>query len=51
MENLHGSCEVEQVCCGYGLVNIYNFLCSSQKTENVGDLTPEQVQKFVLRDY
>jgi glucokinase len=48
MENLHGSCEVEQVCCGYGLVNIYNFLCSSQKTENVGDLTPEQITKNAL---
>jgi|TARA_B110000305_G_C19442047_1_gene642467 glucokinase len=46
MENLHGSCEIEQVCCGYGLVNIYNFLCYSQKVENVDGITPEQVQNL-----
>lgn len=48
MENLHGSCEIEQVCCGYGLVNIYNFLCYSQKVENVDGITPEQITKNAL---
>lgn len=50
MEKSNGFCEIEQVCCGYGLVNIYNFLYCSQKNERAPNITPEEITKNALKD-
>jgi glucokinase len=47
MEKSNGFCEIEQVCCGYGLVNIYNFLYCSQKNERAPNITPEEVENKI----
>ena len=41
VEGMHGYCEIEHVCCGPGLENIYNFLREDEGRESADMPAPE----------